>query len=59
MFSSNKRIKTRNRRIEERKVIMICKKIKRTDLKWYQILWNIITGHRNRNYGYVESKGDK
>lgn len=36
---------------------MVCKKVKRTDLKWYQRLWNIITGHKNRNYCYVESKG--
>lgn len=34
----------------------ICKKIKRTDLKWYQKLWNIITGHSERNYSYVEVK---
>lgn len=33
-----------------------CKRVKRTDLKWYQILWNIIIGHRERNYFYVESK---
>ena len=33
-----------------------CKKILRTDLKWYQMLWNIITGHSERNYGYVEVK---
>ncbi len=33
-----------------------CKRIKRKDLKWYQILWNIITGHRNKNYYYVEVK---
>lgn len=36
-----------------------CKKVKRTDLKWYQILWNIITGHKDRNYGYIEIKEDK
>ena len=34
----------------------ICKKVKRTDLKWYQKLWNILTGHSDRNYGYVEVK---
>lgn len=34
----------------------ICKKIKRTDLKWYQMLWNIITGHSEKNYTYVEVK---
>ena len=34
----------------------VCRKVKRTDLKWYQILWNIITGHKERNYGYVESR---
>lgn len=33
-----------------------CKKILRTDLKWYQMLWNIITGHSDRNYGYIEIK---
>ena len=33
-----------------------CKKVKRTDLKWYQKLWNILTGHSDRNYGYVEVK---
>lgn len=33
----------------------ICKKIKRTDLKWHQILWNIIVGHKERNYTFVES----
>ena len=37
---------------------MMCKRIKRTDLKWYQILWNIIIGHKNRNYTYIEVKGD-
>lgn len=37
----------------------ICKQIKRKDLKWYQILWNIITGHRARNYYYVESIEDE
>ena len=36
-----------------------CKKVKRTDLKWYQILWNIITGHKEKNYGYIEIKEDK
>lgn len=33
-----------------------CKKVERTDLKWYQKLWNILTGHSDRNYGYVEVK---
>lgn len=33
-----------------------CKKIKRTDLKWYQMLWNFITGHNERNYSYIEIK---
>lgn len=33
-----------------------CKRIKRKDLKWYQILWNILIGHRERNYYYVEIK---
>lgn len=33
-----------------------CKKIKRTDLKWYQMLWNFITGHSERNYSYIEIK---
>lgn len=37
----------------------VCKKVKRTDLKWYQILWNIVTGHSERNYGYVESRDDE
>ena len=37
----------------------VCKKIKRTDLKWYQILWNIIIGHKEKNYAYVESKEDE
>lgn len=37
----------------------VCKKIKRTDLKWYQMLWNIITGHSEKNYSYVESKEDE
>lgn len=35
----------------------MCKKVKRTDLKWYQMLWNIITGHKERNYTFVEIKG--
>ena len=34
----------------------ICKKIERTDLKWYQKLWNIITGHSEKNYSYIEVK---
>ena len=38
---------------------MVCKRVKRTDLKWYQILWNIITGRKNKNYAYIESKGDE
>ena len=37
----------------------ICKKVKRIDLKWYEILWNIITGHREKNYTYVESREDE
>lgn len=37
----------------------ICKKILRTDLKWYQMLWNIIIGHKERNYTYIEIKEDK
>lgn len=37
----------------------ICKKVKRTDLKWYQILWNIITNQKYKNYGYVESIEDE
>ncbi len=37
----------------------ICKKVLRKDLKWYQLLWNLITGHKDRNYGYVEVKEDK
>ena len=36
-----------------------CKKILRIDLKWYQILWNIITGHKEKNYGYISVKEDK
>lgn len=36
----------------------ICKRIKRTNLKWYKKLWNIITGHKDKNYGYIEIKGD-
>lgn len=36
-----------------------CKRILRTDLKWYQILWNIIIGQRQKNYAYVEVKEDK
>ena len=32
---------------------------KRTDLKWYQKFWNIITGHKNRNYEYVEVKSTR
>lgn len=36
----------------------ICKKIKRTDLKWYQMWWNIITGHKDKNYVFIEIKGD-
>lgn len=34
----------------------ICKKVKRTDLKWYQMLWNIVTGHKHKNYSYIEIK---
>lgn len=34
----------------------MCKRIPRTDLKWYQKLWNILIGHKNRNYTYVEVK---
>lgn len=37
---------------------MVYRRIKRTNLKKYQIIWNIITGHKNRNYKYVEVKGD-
>jgi len=37
----------------------ICKKVERTDLKWYQKLWNILTGHSDRNYGYIEIKEEK
>lgn len=38
----------------------MCKRVKRTDLKWYQILWNIIIGHRERNYTIIDIKdGDK
>lgn len=37
----------------------ICKKIKRTDLKWYQMLWNIIIGKSYKNYSFVESKEDE
>jgi len=32
----------------------MCKKIKRTDLTWWQRLWNVITGHKERNYGFIE-----
>ena len=32
-------------------------KYKRTDLKWYQKLWNILTGHKDRNWKWVEVKG--
>ena len=31
-----------------------CKRVKRYDLKWYQILWNILTGHKDRNYKIIE-----
>lgn len=37
----------------------ICKKIERKDLKWYQKLWNILIGHSERNYYYVESIEDE
>jgi hypothetical protein len=37
----------------------VCKKVKRTDLKWYQLLWNILIGHSERNYAYVESREDE
>ena len=36
-----------------------CKRILRTDLKWYQFLWNILTGHKEKNYSYIEIKEDK
>ena len=26
---------------------------KRTDLKWYQKLWNIIKGHKDRNWKWI------
>ena len=29
---------------------------KRTDLKWYQKLRNILTGHKDRNWNWVEIK---
>lgn len=35
----------------------VCIRRKRTDLKWYQILWNIITGHKERNY-IIESRDE-
>lgn len=28
-------------------------KYKRIDLKWYQKFWNIITGHKDRNWKWV------
>ena len=31
-----------------------CKRIKRYDLKWYQRLWNILTGHKEKNYRIIE-----
>lgn len=37
----------------------VCKKILRTDLKWYQMLWNIIIGKKEKNYAYVESREDE
>lgn len=36
----------------------ICKKIKRTDLKWWQRLLNILKGQKEKNYGFIEIKGD-
>lgn len=29
---------------------------KRTDLKWYQKLWNIVTRNESRNYKWVQAK---
>lgn len=37
---------------------MQCKRVKK-NIKWYQRLWNIIIGHKNRNYTYVESREDE
>ena len=28
-------------------------KCKRNDLKWYQKLWNYITGHKDRNWSWI------
>ena len=36
----------------------VCIRVKKTYLKWYQKLWNILIGHKNRNYTYIEVKGD-
>jgi len=29
---------------------------KRTDLKWYQKFWNIISGHKDRNFNWIPVK---
>lgn len=37
----------------------ICKKIIRKDLKWWQLLWNYITGNSEKNYTYIEINKSK
>ena len=37
----------------------ICKRVKRNDISCLKKLWNIITGHKEKNYKIINIEGDE